>query len=122
MTPTADLEIIGSRGSMPITAIIDTGFDGYVCLPTSIAVQLGLDLVSQGSVELADGTVKSELLFAGSVRFLGATRAVQVYLTDSEDALIGTSLLADCRLLIDFRAGTVRLSQKPPRRGKGKME
>jgi len=107
---------------MPITAIIDTGFDGYVCLQISIAVHLGLDLVSQGSVELADGTVKTELLFAGSVRFLGATRPVQVYLTDSEDALIGTSLFADCRLLIDFRAGTVRLSRKPPRRGKGKME
>ena len=91
MTPTADLEIMGSRASMAITAIIDTGFDGYVCLPTSIAVQLGLELVSQGSVELADGTVKTELLFAGSVQFLGGTRAVQIYLTESEDALIGTS-------------------------------
>ena len=46
MTPTADLEIMGSRASMAIAAIIDTGFDGYVCLPTSIAVQLGLELVS----------------------------------------------------------------------------
>lgn len=55
MTPSADVEIRGSRGSMPITAIIDTGFDGYICLPTSIAVQLGLELVSQGSVELAVG-------------------------------------------------------------------
>jgi clan AA aspartic protease len=122
MTPTVALEVRGSRGSMRITAIIDTGFDGYVCLPTSFAVQLGLELVSQGSVELADGTVKTELLFAGSVGFLGGTRPVQIYLTDSEDALIGTSLLADCRLLIDFRAGSVRLSRKPPRRGKRQSE
>ena len=120
MTPTAELEIMGSRGSMPITAIIDTGFDGYVCLPISIAVHLGLELVSQGSVELADGTVKTELLFSGAVQFLGERRTVQIYLTDSEDALIGTSLLADCRLLIDFQAGTVRLTRKPPRRGKRK--
>jgi len=47
MTPTANLDVSGSRGSIRITAIIDTGFDGYVCLPTSVAVQLGLELVSQ---------------------------------------------------------------------------
>ena len=58
MTPTADLEVMGSRDSVPITAIIDTGVDGFVCLPTSLAVRLGLDLISQADVELADGTVR----------------------------------------------------------------
>jgi hypothetical protein len=74
--------------------------------------------VSQGYVELADGTMKKELPFAGSVQFLGETRAAQIYLTDSDDALIGTSLLSDCRLVVDFPAGAVHLKRKPPRRRK----
>ena len=61
-------------------------------------------------------------LFAGSVQFLGETRAVPINLTDNDDAIIGTSLLADCRLLVDFPAAAVRLTRKPPRRGKRKAE
>jgi predicted aspartyl protease len=41
MTPTVDLDVQGSRGTATLTAIIDTGFDGDLCLPTSLAV--GLD-------------------------------------------------------------------------------
>ena len=62
------------------------------------------------------------MLFAGAVQFLGETRAVPIYLTDSDDALIGNSLLAGCRLLVDFPAAVVRLTRKPPRRGKRKAE
>ena len=88
----------------------------------SRGLRLGLDLVGQGYVELADGTVRRQLLFAGSVQFLGETRAVPIYLTDSDDVLIGTSLLADCRLLVDFLAAAVPLTRKPSRRGKRKAE
>ena len=62
------------------------------------------------------------MLFAGSVQFLGETRAVPIYLTDSDDALVGTSLLADCRLLVDFPAAALRLTRNPPRQGKRKAE
>ena len=67
-------------------------------------------------------TVRRQLLFAGSVQFLGATPPVPIYLTDSDDATIGASLLAACRLLVDFPAAAVRLTCKPPRRGKRKAE
>lgn len=118
MTPTADLEVRGSRGAVRIKALIDTGFSGDVCIPKTAAIRLGLELVALADIELADGTQKLELVFSGSVRFLGRTRPVQIYLTDSEDALLGTSLLADCRLVIDFPMGQVRLTHKPGRRGK----
>jgi clan AA aspartic protease len=118
MAPSFNLEIIGSRARMPITAIVDTGFDGAVCLPTPLAVRLGLELIGQTEVELADGTTKSELVFAGSVHLLGRTREASVYLTNSEDALLGTALLTDCRLTIDFPMDTVRLVRKAPRREK----
>ena len=67
-------------------------------------------------------TVRRQLFFAGSVQFLGETRAVSIYLTDSDDALIGTSLRADCRLLVDLPAAVRRLTRKPPCRSKHKVE
>jgi hypothetical protein len=67
-----------------------------------------LELTSELHVELADGTRKYQLVFAGSVRFLGETYEVHIMLTDSEDALIGTDLLELHRVSIEFPGGRVR--------------
>jgi clan AA aspartic protease len=111
MTPTTQLQVGGSRGEAEVTAIVDTGFDGHVCLPTLLAVGLGLELSGQNEVELADGTRKLTLVFAGTVRFLEHERDVAVYLTESDEALIGTRLMSDCRLTIDFTTGKVQLAR-----------
>ena len=43
-----------------VDAVIDTGFDGYLCLPVQLAIQLGLELSGSIKVELADGSIKRE--------------------------------------------------------------
>ena len=116
MTPTLEIEALGARGSVMITALLDTGFDGEVCLPTEVAVSLGLKLVAQQWVEYADGRQERDLVFAGQVRFLDQVRPVEVGLTESEEALIGTGLLADCLLFIDFSTGKIRIDPKEPAR------
>jgi hypothetical protein len=55
------------------------------------------------------------LLFAGEVTFLEKKHKVRMTLTESEEALIGTELLAGCRLSVDFTTGNVRLTRKSPR-------
>jgi len=108
MTPTAQAEVIGTRQTIAIAAIVDTGFDGDLGLPTRHAVQLGLQLIGEQIVELADGTRRNELIFAGSVRFLDETRDVEIMLTNSEDALLGTRLLDHYRVSIEFPGGRVK--------------
>lgn len=108
MTPTARIEIIGGRQAIELTAIVDTGFDGDLCLPTRVAVQLGLELIGESDVELADGTRRNQLVFAGSVQFFSETQEVQIMLTDSEDSLIGTNLLEKHRVSIDFPGAQVK--------------
>ena len=120
MTPTALIEALGSRQTLALTAIVDTGFDGYLCLPTRIAVQLGLELIGEQLIELADGTQRKQFVFAGSVRFFGETREVQIMLTDSEDALIGTRLLNHYPLAIEFPGGQVKVRSRPKTGGKRK--
>jgi clan AA aspartic protease len=118
MTPTADVEVRGSRGAVRLTGIIDTAFEGEICLPKTVAVGLGLELLTLSAVELADGTQKEELVFGGSVHFLDKQWDVHIYLSDSDDTLLGTALLADCRLVIDFPTGRVRVTRPRTRRRK----
>jgi clan AA aspartic protease len=107
MTPTALVEVIGSRQTIELTAIVDTGFDGDLCIPIRVAVQLGLELVGEEFVELADGKQNYELVFAGSARFFGETHKVRIMVTASQDALIGTRLLNHYALSIDFPGGNI---------------
>ena len=120
MTPYASIEAIGRRQSYTLSSIVDTGFAGDLCLPTQIAVQLGLDLIGEQLIELADGTKKQQLVFAGSVRFFGEIHKVEIMLTSSEDALIGTRLLDKYTLSIEFPGGRVKVPMKPGPRGKRK--
>jgi predicted aspartyl protease len=111
MTPTASVQVSGTRGSVLVTGVLDTGFDGHLCLPINLAVTLGLLLEGEDQVELADGSLSQELVFGGNVVFMGLHRRVDIYLTRSEEALIGTALLDGCRLMIDFATGKVKLTE-----------
>jgi clan AA aspartic protease len=117
MTPRTDITVGGSRGSAKITAVIDTGFDGSICLPVEVAENLGLELVGRMTAILADGSEKDELAFLGWVEFLGKRQTVVMCLT-TDEALIGTGLLSDCALAIDFASSTVTVSRKPSKRRK----
>jgi len=97
---------------MTLLALVDTGFDGWVCLPTPIAIQLGLELFGLQVVELGDGSEIEELVFRGEVIFNQKRRDANITLTNSTDALLGTGLLEDSVLTIDFVDRTVEIAQK----------
>jgi predicted aspartyl protease len=73
-TPILVLKVIGKGGGeVTVEGILDTGFDGFLCLPISLAVSLGLELIDVTRTELADGTVmEDELVFAGRAEWDGA--------------------------------------------------
>jgi predicted aspartyl protease len=107
--PIVGITVVGSRGSATAEAILNTGFDGDVCLPTQVAIQLGLELAATQLIELADGTRKRELIFAGEGIFEDETRKVEIILTEGQDTLIGTRLLAHKTLEINFSKRTVAI-------------
>jgi clan AA aspartic protease len=97
---------------MTLWTLVDTGFDGWVCLPTPIAIQLGLELFGLQVVELGDGSDIEELVFRGEVMFNQKRRDVNITLTNSADALLGTGLLEDSVLTIDFVKSTMEIVRK----------
>ena len=90
-----------------IDAVVDTGFDGDLCLPIGVAIQLGLNLCDTIWVELADGTRKRELVFTGEVKLGDNTKKVGIMLTESEEGLLGTQMFS--RMEINFNEGAVKL-------------
>ena len=114
-TPTLRLKVTGRGGNeITIEGILDTGFDGFLCLPIPLAVSLGLELIDVTRAELADGTVmEDELVFAGRAEWDGVVTDIDILLTRSGDALIGTAFLKDYLVQLDYQAHTVRIEKVP---------
>ncbi len=111
-SPVIELKVCGVRQEVTVEGILDTGFNGFLCLPTSIAVSLGLELIDTVTAELADGTmVEDELVFAGQAEWDGTLMNIRLTLTDSEDALIGTAFLTGYRVELDYPTSTISIEK-----------
>jgi clan AA aspartic protease len=107
--PKIKLKAKGFRRTIELDAVIDTGFDGELCLPLPIDIQLGLELRGNQYVELADGTVKYELIFAGIVILEDKEIPVDISLTNSAEGLLGIGLLMNKKLTINFPEKVVEI-------------
>ena len=114
-TPLLALKVIGKGGvGITVEGILDTGFDGFLCLPIPLAVSLGLELIDVTRTELADGTVvEEELVFAGQAEWDGVVMDVDILLTRSADVLIGTAFLKEYLVHLDYKANTVMIEKAP---------
>lgn len=81
-----EIRVGGSRGEIILNAIVDTGFSGDVSLPTSIAVQLGLELCGSETFELADGSRVEGLVFVGRLGLGNEEREAEIILSNSQEA------------------------------------
>jgi predicted aspartyl protease len=88
-----DVTVSGLRASLVLPAYLDTEFNSDLSLPTSIAVTLGLDLTGEAEVILADGRVVRELTFRGVADLGEEPREVEIFLSDSPEALVGRTWL-----------------------------
>jgi clan AA aspartic protease len=92
-----------------IDTVIDTGFDGFLSLPSEIIVRLGLPWTISNPATLGDG---SEVLFdfyAGTVIWDGQYRKIDIAESDTEP-LLGMALLYGYRLQVDtIEGGSVKI-------------
>lgn len=110
--PTVELEVIGSKKTEKLRAVIDTGFAGHLCIPSKIAEKLGLELIGVVETVLGDGQWVKQYEFSGKVKFMGETKDVAILLTSGSRSQVGLLLLADFKLSIDFPADKVQLTRK----------
>ncbi len=78
--------------SEEVDAAIDTGFTGFLALPTDTIARLGLNLIGARRGRLADGSLILMHLYLANVLWDGVLRRVQVLATGGP-CLVGVSLL-----------------------------
>ena len=97
-----------------VEAVLDTGFTGYLTLPSESIGQLGLPSVGQRTFELANGELFDFQVHLASVSWHGRPSDVLVLQSDSVP-LLGMSLLWGSRVTMDaLNDGDVAIEDLSP--------
>lgn len=96
-----------------IEAVIDTGFNGSISLPSALIAMLELPFRSRGRAILADGSETIFDIYEATVIWDGRPRRVAVDEADT-DAMIGMSILYGYELHIQIiNGGNVFINMLP---------
>jgi predicted aspartyl protease len=90
---------------------IDTGFNGQLELPEQLRSHVNAQLVGRATSLLAANQRIEEDLFLVDFPFDGRVVRAQATFSDTTTLLIGTGLLTEYQLEIDFPARTVTLNR-----------
>jgi clan AA aspartic protease len=82
-----------------IDAVVDTGFNGSLTLPSHTVSQLGLDWHGREQGTLADGRIGYFEIYAARIIWDGHERLVETAVAEGTP-LVGMNLLKDCELRI----------------------
>jgi len=98
-------------GSSQVEFLVDTGFNGGLIIPDQVAD--GLDITyDRGLEEFCTATGATFLASGCSIEITWFGQAVRVPVATSEEvheAILGGSMLKDCRLMIDYGNRTVMI-------------
>ncbi len=90
--------------SREVDAVVDTGYNGFLTLPSSVVAELGLPYRGHSEAILADGSVAEFDVYGVTVSWDGSARNVSVNVADSAP-LVGMLLLDRHNLNIDVEDG-----------------
>ena len=100
-----------AREEREIEAIIDTGFTGYLTLPTALIDHLALSWKGRSQALIADGSVHVFDEYIGTVLWNGQDRMVEVAAADTTP-LVGMGLLRGHGLRVDVvENGSVKIEE-----------
>ncbi len=98
-------------GNQRWQAIIDTGFNGKLELPERLRSHVNARFIGRATSLLAANQRIEEDVFLVDFPFDGRTVRAQATFVDGDEIQIGTGLLGDYRLQIDFPARTVAIDK-----------
>lgn len=123
--PFVKLDIAGFPA--PVTALIDTGFNGAMIVDEYQAMRMGLQISRQHRINavLASQQPETFLLGRGRIRWLGEQPFISAFVIieteqerigrrrqkKEEEIVFGVELLLDCKLEIDFAARSLTIAR-----------
>ena len=98
--PVIIIIVLGPGGvQIELEAIVDTGFNGSLTLPTELILELGLPWQNRGSAILANGMIDECDIYAGKVVWDGKLRSILVEASDT-NPLVGMGLIYGSELVV----------------------
>src|SRR2546428_14101214 len=91
--------------------VVDTGFDGALILPASVAKYLALPVIARLVFELVGGGRMAADVALGEIEWLGQRQTVEVIMSQGNDALIGTEMFEGAKLVVDYANRMVAISR-----------
>ena len=107
--PVISIQLILGDRPRKFTAVIDTGFNGYLSVPRRLLTGSKWLAIGTEKFEIATGAVVEQEIFLGEINFDGRRGPVYSVATEAQDILIGTKLLRGKSLSINFRTNQVTL-------------
>ena len=98
------LRLRGPSGEEEVETVIDTGFTDYLLVSSAMLERLGTAIDGQTEAILGDGSEVQFDIHPVEVLWGVEWRTVRAFAGEG-GALVGVSLLAGCRLTIDFLPG-----------------
>ena len=89
-----------------IDTVIDTGFDGFLSLPSATIVRLGLPWRTSNMATLGDGSQTLFDFYTGTAIWNGQYRAIDIAESETEP-LLGMAMLYGYRLQVDNVEGGI---------------
>lgn len=94
-----------------LECVIDTGFNGFLVLPREFTEKTSMSFVGRETVLMVEQNTIEIDIAAGEIIWLGEKISVRVLLSEAGEALIGTQMLADSKLEIDYKNSTVKITK-----------
>jgi len=110
--PIIELALVLGDQSKNLPAVIDTGFNGYLSVSTEYVKNSDWLFIGYEEYELASGEVVRAKTFLGDIIFDNKQMTIFILLSQSKDILVGTRLLGDKTLFIDFMDKKVIVNDK----------
>ena len=109
--PIVSIQLVLRARPTTFPAVIDTGFNGYLSVPRRLLTKSRWKAIGTEKFEIATGDIVQQEIYLGDVIFNGRRGPMYAVATDAEDLLIGTKLLRNKMLIVDFR--TKRVTIRP---------
>lgn len=106
-SPNVELAVEGRK----IEALLDTGFNGHVMLPSAVIEELGLDQIGISDYLTASGDARLTKVYVAKIMLFGEEVEVPVLSTNADFSLAGMDLFNNCRIVIERSNNVVEVSK-----------
>lgn len=108
-SPFVRIELTGN--SAPLTALVDTGFNGELMLPERVVDETGLAQMGTAECMTASGDVVSVGVYTGSIRWIDRDVKARILATRGETVLLGMGLLKNCRMTMELSSEVLTIER-----------